>query len=164
MYNVHGCVIVHNMYEFQHSSSRADCTFWCKIRGSNAEESTSANSKRSSFRVSKATIAAHVPLPPGPQKQKHLLSLSSSRQVRRSVSLRDVSHCLLLLLYSLLLHCPCFAHCCHDPIIVRTASTQTFPPFLGFTQFVHPSRSSLTTVCFCFCFRFCCLRVCIGVL
>ena len=31
---------------------------------------------------------------------------------------------------------------------------QTCPPFLGFTQFAHPSRCSrsLTTVCSCFCF------------
>ena len=81
-------------------------------------------------------------------------ALKVVRQVVRSVSLREVLFCLLLLLCSLLLQCPCFAHCCHDPIIVRP---QSCPPFLGFTQFVHPSRcsrSSLTTVCFCFCFCF----------
>ena len=52
--------------------------------------------------------------------------------------------------------CSCFARCCHDPFTVR--STQPCPPFLGFTQLVHPSRysrSTLTTVCFCLCFCFC---------
>ena len=45
---------------------------------------------------------------------------------------------------------PCNCCCCHDPFIVRSA--QTCPPFTGFTQLVHPSRcsrSTLTTVCFC---------------
>ena len=40
--------------------------------------------------------------------------------------------------------------CCHDPFTVR--STQTCPPFTGFTQLAHPSRcsrSTLTPVCFC---------------
>ena len=91
-------------------------------------------------------------------------ALKVVRQVVRSISLREALFCLLLLLCSLLLQCPCFAHCCHDPIIVRP---QSCPPILGFTQFVHPSRCSrspLTAVCFCFCFCVCCLRVCIGVL
>ena len=44
--DVHGRVIVDNMYEFQHSSSRADCTFSGKISELNAEERTSANSQR----------------------------------------------------------------------------------------------------------------------
>ena len=35
---MHGRVIVHNMYEFQHSSSRAECTFFdAKTREKNAE-------------------------------------------------------------------------------------------------------------------------------
>ena len=69
--------------------------------------------------------------------KKRLLSLSPSssrviglliglskvvRQVVRSISLHEVSYCLVLLRCSLLLHCPCFAHCRHDSIIVRTAS------------------------------------------
>ena len=44
-------------------------------------------------------------------------------------------------------------NCCHDPFIVR--SVQTCPPFTGFTQFLHPSRcsrSTLINVCFCFSF------------
>ena len=79
-------------------------------------------------------------------------ALKVIRQLVRSVSLHEISHCLLLLLCSCFAHCPCFAHCCHDPFIVR--STQTCPPFLGFIQLAHPSRcsrSTLTTVCFCFC-------------
>ena len=43
------------------------------------------------------------------------------RQVERSVSILENSCCLLLLLCSSFLHCPCFVHCCHDPIIARTA-------------------------------------------
>ena len=40
----------------------------------------------------------------------------------RSVSIHEISYCLLLLLCPLLLHCSCFAHCRHDPFIVRSAS------------------------------------------
>ena len=69
------------------------------------------------------------------------------RQVGRTMRLHGISHCLLLLFCFCFAHCPCFVHCCHDPFIVR--STQTCPPFLGFTQLAHPSRcsrSSLTIV------------------
>ena len=56
-----------------------------------------------------------------------------------SVSVHKISRCILPLL-----------HCCHDPFIVTSALSR--PPFTGFTQLAHPSRSSrstLTTVCFC---------------
>ena len=59
---------------------------------------------------------------------KCLLSLSSSRilgllKVLRQFttwrqSVHKISYCLLLLLCA----CSCFAHCCHDPLIVRSAS------------------------------------------
>ena len=63
------------------------------------------------------------------------------------VGLFKISRCILPLRCNLPLSC--FLHFCHDPSIVRSA--QTCPPFDGFTQFVHPSRcsrSTLTTVCF----------------
>ena len=59
--------------------------------------------------------------------------------------------------------CSCFAPCSCVALALLIAVMihssrevpQTFPPSLGFTQFVHPSRCSrsiLTTVFFCFCF------------
>ena len=120
------------------------------------------------FQSVEATTTAHVPSQPGPGKASALSvilarrwaldwALQVMRQIGRSVSFHEISCGLLLLL------CPCFDDCCHDPFIVR--STQTCPPFLVFTQFMHPSRcsrSTLTTVCFgfCSCVCFLCLRVC----
>ena len=62
--------------------------------------------------------------------------------------------------------CSCFALALHIALALLIAVMirpsrevpQTCPPFLGFTQFVHPSRcsrSTLTTVCFCCCFCYC---------
>ena len=94
---------------------------------------------------------ASVQSPPGPDKASALSvilarhwALKVVRQVRRSVNLHEISHCLLHLLCSCFAHCPCFAHCCHDPFIVR--STQTCPPFTGFTKLAHPSRCSRSTL------------------
>ena len=172
---MHGRAIVDNMCEFQRSYSRADCTFLCKIRESNAEvpfnkETEKARLPTNSclYNSKRPSLVSCILTAPECRSGHHdsgtitawsrqsVCSLSSSRvsgllkvirQVGRSVSLHEISHCVLLLL------CPCFAHCCHDPFIVR--STQTSPPFLVFTQLAHPSRcsrSTLTTVCFCFCF------------
>ena len=57
-------------------------------------------------------------------------ALKVVRQIGRSVRIHEISHCPPLLLCSLLLRCPCFAHCCHDPFIARSASNfSTFPRF-----------------------------------
>ena len=73
------------------------------------------------------------------------------RQMERSVSLREVSYCLLLLL------CSCFARCRHDPIIVRTASN--FSTFCRFHSVCASVSMFMITIdnclfpflCFCFC-------------
>ena len=80
-----------------------------------------------------ATTTARVPSQPGPEKASALSvilarqwaldwALKVIRQIGRSVSIHEISYCLLLLLCSLLLLCPCFDNCCHDPFIVRSAS------------------------------------------
>ena len=60
-------------------------------------------------------------------------ALKVVRQVGRSVSLDEISHCLLLLHCSCFAHCPCFAPClapcCHDPFIVRSASNLSTVPW-----------------------------------
>ena len=43
-------------------------------------------------------------------------ALKVVRQIGRSVRIHKISYCLLLLHCSLLLRCPCFAHCCHDSV------------------------------------------------
>ena len=182
MYSVHGRVIVDNVHEFQHSNSHVDCNFDARLLSKTRKYRSTKKLRKARLptdscinnftasklghlhlaqsRVSKRSPTAGVQPQPGPETAS-ALSLSSS--------LHEISHCLLLLL------CSCFAHCCHDPFIVR--STQTGPPFLGFTQIAHPSRcsrSTLTTVCFsscscscfcsCFCFCLCfCFCFCAGV-
>ena len=86
-------------------------------------------------------------------------ALEVVRQVVRSVSLHEVSYCLLLLHCSLLLHCPCFAHCRHDPIIVRTASNfSTFPRFHSVCASVSMFMINMDQCLFQFLCS--CLRVC----
>ena len=178
MYSVHGRVTVVNMYEYQRSSSRADCTFWCKIREPNAEvpftketekarlptDSCLFNSKLAwtlrqlhldLSRVSKRSprlVYSHSMV-----LKKRLFSLSSSRvsglqlgpkswSPRRATSQSSRKFALLVALA----HCPCFAHCCHDPLIVRSApSLSTVPWFHSACVPSRCSRSTLTTVCFC---------------
>ena len=87
------------------------------------------------------TTAAHVPSQPDPEKASALPVILARhwalewaptvvRQIGRSVRIHEISHCVLLLLSSLLLRCPCFAHCCHDPFIVRSASNFSSFPWL----------------------------------
>ena len=111
------------------------------------------------FQSVEAVTMARVQSQPSPVKASAISlchprhwALKVIRQELRSVSLHEISHCLLLLLCRSSAYCPSFTHCCHDPFIVR--STQTCPPFHGFIQLAHPSRcsrSTLTTVSFCFC-------------
>ena len=80
---------------------------------------------------------------------KCLLSLSSSRilgllKVLRQFttwrqSVHKISFCLLLLLCA----CSCFAHCCHDPFIVRSASNLSTVPWF---HSVCASVSMLTII------------------
>ena len=152
MYTMHGRVSVDNMYEFQHSflSGRLHLLM----------QDSRAKRGRKHVCQLKAFKLAHDPSQPGPEKASAFpvilarlwaldWALKVVRQIGRSVSIHEMSHCLLLLLCSLLLRCPCFAHCCHDPFSVRSALNSS--TFFGFTQSVHPSRcsrSALTTVCF----------------
>ena len=135
--------------------------FHARFGESNAEESTSAISKRSSFRVSK-----RVPSQPGPEKA---CALSLTVILARHWSLIGLSKLFAksddpsVFTQKRVACCSCFAPCSCVALALLIAVMihssrevpQTFPPSLGFTQFVHPSRCSrsiLTTVFFCFCF------------
>ena len=112
-----------------------------------------------------ATTTTRAPSQPGLGKAS-ALSLRHPRASLGSESCsRNFVWLVALALLLALAHCPCFAHYCHDPLIARKCLKHVHL-FLGFTQFVHPSRcsrSTLTTVCFCFCASVS-GEVCIGVL
>ena len=125
MYSVHDRVIVDNMYELQHSSSRASCEsnaeapsnkeaekahlptdFWSVQLNVSKHGQLHLDHSRVSMRSS-WLVYKHSMVP-----KMRLLSLSSSRfigllkvvrQVGRPDSFHEISHCLLLLLCSLLL-------------------------------------------------------------
>ena len=77
MYSVHGRVTVDNMCEFQHSSSRADCTFDVRFASQTRKKARLPTQKRSSFR--EATITARVQSQPGPEKASALSLCHPSR-------------------------------------------------------------------------------------
>ena len=178
MYSVHDRVIVDNMYEFQHSSSRAGCTF--SMQDSRVKRRSNIGHKTQQARLP-AESGLYNPTCPSlvnciltiPEcrsdhhgsctctawsRQRSALSIilarhwafkSSSPISLWRQSVHKISYCLLLLL------CSCFAHCCHDPFIVRSASNLSTVPW--FHPICAPSRCSRspTTVCFCFCFCSC---------
>ena len=75
-------------------------------------------------------------------------ALKVVRQVGRSISIHEISYCLLLML------CFASARCCHDPFIVRSASNlSTVPGFHSVCASVL--MITINTYCFCFCFCFC---------
>ena len=80
MYSVHGRVIVDNIYEFSTLLSRR---LHLLMQDSRVKRGRKHVCQLKAFKLQslEATIAAHVPPPPGPEKQKHLLSLSSSRVI-----------------------------------------------------------------------------------
>ena len=150
MYSMHDRVIVDNMYEFQHSSSRAGCTFSMQDsrvkRGSNFGHTTQQARLPADPGLCNSTFPSLVNCIltiPECQSDHHgsctstawsrqsvcslynprasLCLLKVLRQVRRPVNFHEISHCLLLLLCSLPLLFA-LAHCCHDPFIVRSAS------------------------------------------
>ena len=154
VYSVHCRVTVDNKSEFYRSSSRMNCTVWCKTRELNAEETLEKFKKHvcqltliKQFTVS--TCQAFVQTQPGPEKKTSVCSLCHHRFCGLKVianfgvgqySKFRVASC----------HCVALCPCCHDPFIVRSA--QTCPPLNGFNQLAHSSRcsrSTLATVCFC---------------
>ena len=103
-----------------------------------------------------STCQALVQTQPGP-KNKHLLSLSSSRIYGLKVIANfGVGQCSKFLAAPChcVAPCPCFAscNCCHDQFIVRSA--QTCPPFNGFPQLacirldVHADNCLFLCSCF----------------
>ena len=153
--------------EFQHSSlSRRLHLFDARFASQTRKKAVLQTQKRSTFVMSNRPprLVYHHSL----VLKKSLFSLchphsslgswlgSQSYSPNRAISQYSRNFVLLVALALLLALalCFCFANCCHGPFIVRSASNfSTFPSV--FTQFVHPSRcsrSTLTTVCFCFCF------------
>ena len=156
-------VIVDNMSEFEHSSSRASCTFSMQDsrvkRGSNIGHKTQqarlpadSGLYNSSFpslvncilnhsRVSKRSprlVYKHSMVPDKASALSIILALHWALKVVRQSptwrqSVHKISYCLLLLLCSCFARCSCFAHCCHDPFIVRSASNLSTSS-LVFTQ------------------------------
>ena len=119
MYSVHDRVIVDNMSEFEHSSSRASCNFSMQDsrvkRGKNIGHTTQqtrlpADSGLSSLVNPRDSLGSKScsPMP-------HLASVSSQKFLLPCCS------CFAL--------CSCLAHCCHDPFIVRNASNLTAVPW-----------------------------------
>ena len=113
MYSVHGRVMVVNMYEIQHSSSRASCTL--SMQDSRVKRGRKHVCQLKAFRIQsvEATTTARVPSQPGPEKsvcslchpRASLGSALGSKVARqsptwRSVSIHKISYCLLLLLCS----------------------------------------------------------------
>ena len=81
MYSVHCRVIVDNKCEFQHSSSRVDCTVWCKTREPNVEEILEEFKKHVCWRIlikqfTVSTRQTLVQIRPGPEKKKKTSALS----------------------------------------------------------------------------------------
>ena len=110
------------------------------------------------------------PTQPGPEKAS-ALSPSSSRVIGLLIglyklfakwadeSVQTISYCMLLLLCSCFVPCYCFAHCCHDPIIMRTASHfSTFPRFHSVCASVSMFMINIDNCLFQFLCS--CLRVC----
>ena len=64
--------IVDNLYEFQHSSSRADCTFRCKIRESNTGRKHVCQLKAFELQSVEATAMACLQAQDGPEKASAL--------------------------------------------------------------------------------------------
>ena len=158
------------MYEFRHSTSRADCTFFDARLGSQTEKK--ARLPTQSVQASECRSDLHdscTNTQPCPEKSVCSLSvilarqwaLQVVRQVGRSVGSHEISYCFLLLLCSLLLRCPCFADCCHDPFIVRSASNlSTFPWFHSVCASVSIFTINFDNCLFLFLCK--CLRACIG--
>ena len=150
--------MVDNMSEFEHSSSRASCTF--SMQDSRVKHGSNIRHKTQQARLPadsglynssfpslvnciltipecQAITTARVQAQHGPDKVSALsiiLALHWALKVVRQSptwrqSVHKISYCLLLLLCSCFARCSCFAHCCHDPFIVRSASNLSTVPW-----------------------------------
>ena len=155
---MHDRVIVDNMSEFEHSSSRASRTF--SMQDSRVKRGSTTGHKTQQARLPADCGLHNSAFPslvnciltvPECQSDHHgsctstmvltkcLLSQSSSRilgllRVLRQFSTRRQSvhkivFCFLSLLCSCLAPYSCFAHCCHDPFTVSSASNLSTVPW-----------------------------------
>ena len=140
---VHDRVIVDNMCEFQHSSSRASCTFSMQDsrvkRGNNIGHKTQQACLRTDSGLYNSTFPSLVncilTFPYCPDKAS-VLSVSSPRVIgllkvlRQSPTWRQSAHKIPIDCCSCFAPCfapcSCFAPCCLDPFIVRSASKLLF--------------------------------------
>ena len=139
--------------------------FRCKIRESNAEVTLDTKTQQARLPADSGPYNPTCPslvnciltIPECRSDHHGSCTCTAWSRQRSAISLwrqsvHKISYCLLLLL------CSCFAHSCHDPFIVRSASNLSTVPW--FHSICAPSRCSRspTTVCFCFCSCscFCC--------
>ena len=96
MYSVHCRVIVDNKCEFQHSSSRVDCTVWCKTREPNVEEKLEEFNKHVCQRIlikqfTVSTRQTLVQIQPGPEKTSALCHHRAFMGWKLSPTLKSVN-------------------------------------------------------------------------
>ena len=164
MYSVHDRVLVDNMSEFEHSSSRASCTFSMQDSGVKRGSTTGHKTQQARlpadsglYNSSSPSLVNSILTIPECQCDHH--GSCTSTMVLTKVSALSIILAHPWALESFCVNsppgvsqftklpvgccycfapCSCFAHCCHDPFIVRSASNLSTVP--GF----HSVRASVS--------------------